>query len=333
MGESKKATDPLEVTIIPTYNRPEMLFYCMTLIRHFEPQMPIVIFPDRGTYRDEVTQRMLQSFDPEITQIMMVPDHDYYGNSYNTMEAFRWAYNYGAERVFYVEDDVMVHWDFFKWHREMHEEFSDMNLFCSMAWVFNHYAPITEDPMFQPWYYSVGTCFSRKKLKLVAEHATPRYYGDMPGYIDDTFKESKLNLVHPNIQHFEQDGLIQRILDRDKSQTVSSGMARCTHLGPFGYNRGWEKRDDFFADALNFEDRMARISKLIGDPYWRAELFGRAIVEREIGKILPPRYRKYLLKVGPFECSYQSELDVEQIRRLKRLRSVPCTPEMEIVLE
>jgi hypothetical protein len=327
MAEGKEKTALREITIIPTYKRPEMLFYCMTLIRHFEPTMPIAIFPDHGTIGE--IQELLQSFDPRITQAMMVPDHGYYGNSYNTMEAFRWAYNCGADRIFYVEDDVMVHWDFFKWHREMHEEFGDV-IFSSMAWVFNHYAPITEDPMFQPWYYSVGTCFSRNKLSLIAQHATPFYYEDMPGYIEKEFPDSPLSAGTMNVAHFEQDGLIQRILDRDKTQTVSSGMARCTHLGSFGYNKGWEQRDDFYGDAKTFEERVQKISEFIGDPYWRAELFGRPIVEREIGKILPPRLIKYRLKLGEFECNYESELKIDQLPR--RLRSVPRTPEMEIVV-
>lgn len=326
MGEGKK-----EVVLIPTYKRPELLFYCMTLIRAFEPKIPIAIFPDRGSGNDQELQNMMNALDPEITSLMVVPEHDYFGNSFNVMEAFRWAYNAQYDRIFYVEDDVMIHPDFFSWHREMHEEFDEDNIFAVMGWVFNHHAPIANDVMFQPWYYSIGTSFTREKLRLIVEHATPRYYKDMPNYIDKVFKNSTLNSPFNNIAHYEQDGLIQRVMEQDKTQTVSNGMARCTHLGLYGYNRGWEKSVDFFGDARSFEERMAKISKLIGDPYWRAELFGRFIVEREIGKILPPRHNKFLLRVGPYECEYESELSVEQLP--KRLRSVPRTSEMEIVIQ
>src|ERR1700690_484205 len=320
-----------EIVLLPTYRRPEMLFYCLTLIRHFEPKIQIAVFPDRGTRGEKEFQNVMDCFDREITVDMQVPEHDYYGNSMNTMEAFRWAFNSGFDRIFYVEDDVMIHADFFKWHRQIHEEYSeDMNLFASMAWVFNHYAPITQDVLIQPWYYSVGTCFARKKLELIVQHATPRYYKDTPGYIDKVFHGSALNSPM-NISHYEQDGLIQRVLDLDKSQTITSGMARCTHLGAFGYNKGWEKRSDFFGEAKTFEERVARISKLVGDPYWRAPLFGGDIVARASGKILPPRLHKYLLRVGPFECDYESELEPEELP--KRLRSVPRTPEMEIMVE
>jgi hypothetical protein len=199
-----------------------------------------------------------------------------------------------------------------------------------MGWVFNHFAPINEDVLMQPWYYSVGTCFSVEKLELIVKHANPFYYRDMPGYIEKAFPKSILNTA-ASISHYEQDGLIQRVMELDRSQTITSGMGRCTHLGPFGYNKGWEKRADFFGDAKTFEERVARISKLIADPYWRASLFGREIVEREIGKVLPPKFNKYLLRVGEFECAYESELGIDELP--KRLRSVPRTPEMEIVVE
>lgn len=320
-----------EIVLVPTYKRPEMLFYCLSLIRAIEPRIPIAVFPDRGTYNDKEFTEVMDSFDPEVTLACVVPEHDYYGNTMNTMEAFRWAYNCGCERIFYVEDDVMVHWDFFKWHREIHEECEGLEIFASMGWIFNRYAPITTDVLFQPWYYSVGTCFTREKLKLIVDHATPRYYKDMPGYIEKAFSGSSLNTVHQDIQHFEQDGLIQRVMDRDRSQVVCRGMASCTHLGTFGYNKGWEQRDGFYGDAKTFEERLVKLSQFLADPYWRASLFGREIVEREIGKELPPRLNKYLLRVGPYECEYQSELKPEQFP--KRLRSVPRTPEMEIVVE
>lgn len=317
-----------EVIVIPTYRRPEMLFYCLSLIKAIEPNIPVAVFPDRGTANEKELTDVLECFDPETTRAMWVPEHDYYGNTFNVMEALRWAYNSGIALTYYIEDDVMIHGDFFKWHREMHEEHDD--IFAAMGWVFNHYAPITTDTMFQPWYYAIGTSFTRRKLGLIVQHATPRYYEDMPKYVEKVFNKSILNSP-VNITHYEQDGLIQRVLDVDRSQTVTSGMGRCSHLGVFGYNRGWDKREDFFGDAKTFETRVAKISALIGDPYWRASLFGRAIVEREIGKELPPRLKKYLLKLGPYECDYESELGIDQLP--KRLRSVPRSPEMEIVVK
>ena len=317
-----------ECVLVPTYRRPEMLYHCLAMIRGFEKDIPVFVFPDRGTMHDKEFTDVMECFNPENTLAMWVPEHDYYGNSFNVMEAFRFGYNSHADLIYYIEDDVMIHWDFFKWHREVHEECDD--IFAAMGWVFNHYAPITQDLMFQPWYYAIGTSFTRAKLAKIVQHATPRYYEDMPKYVEKVFNKSILNSP-VNVTHYEQDGLIQRVLDVDKSQTVTAGMACCSHLGVFGYNRGWDKREDFFGDAQTFVARVAKINQLLMDPYWRASLFGRAIVEREIGKILPPRMKKYRLKLGPYECAYESELGIDQLP--KRLRSVPRTPAMEIVVD
>lgn len=316
-----------ELVLVPTFHRPEHLFYCLSMIRAFEPKIPIAVFPDRGTYYDEDFKMVMQSFDDGNTQAIYVPFHKYHGNSYSVMEAYRWAFNQVSELTYLIEDDVIVHPDFFTWTREVHEECPD--IFGTLGWVFNRHAPITEDWLFQPWFYSVGVCFKRKKLELIVKHATPLYFQDMMGYIEERFKGSPLNSPH-NIHHFEQDGAIQRILDEDRSQTVSCGIAKCTHIGTFGYNRGWSRREEFFDGCADFGERVNRLSAFVGDPYWRTEFFGREVVEREIGRELPRRFFNYKVKVGPYETEFISELSKNQLPR--RIKSVPRTPEMEIVV-
>lgn len=302
-----------ECVVITTYNRPELLQACTKRIRAIEPEIPLSIFPDRGTAkRFDVAKGN--------TQINFVPDHDYHGNTFNTMEALRWAYNEGWDRVYLIEDDVMVHPDFFDWHRAIHNDEDHRDLFASMAWVFNRIAPITNDLLFQPWYYSIGTCFTRKKLELIVEHSTPRYYEDMQGYIEKTFPKSNLNSPF-GIQHFEQDGLIQRVLDVDHTFTVAPGIAKCSHVGFFGYNRGWTNNSDFFEGQDDFDRRVQFVEDFIADPYARAEVFGRDIVEREIGYVLPKREFHYKLKIPDgWESEFTSELTEKHLP--KRINSV-----------
>lgn len=314
---------PSEVVIVPTYRRPELLFLCLKQIREIEPEIPILLFPDRGTWKDSQIVEIGKKYH---TRIIFVPDHDFHGNSYNAMEAFRYIYNEGWETIYYLEEDTLVHPDFFKWHREQHEHFP--KIFASMAWIFNRHAPIHDDILFQPWYYAIGTCFQRDKLMKIVEHATPRYYEDMQGYIEKNFKASKLNSTF-GIQHYEQDGLIQRILEVDKTQTVSPGITKCTHLGFGGYNRGWDTYAQFFEGCLSWEDRLSRLANLLGDPYWRAEIFGREIVEREIGYELPKRLLKYRITLpGGWESEIVSELKKDSLPR--RINSVTL-PEHAII--
>lgn len=311
-------SDLNECVIVPTFNRPELLHCCLKRIREAEPEIPVLVFPDRGTwplYKGSIDKR----FDVEV---MMVPDNPWHGNTSNTMEAFRFAYNGGADVVYYIEDDVMIHPNFFAWHRDQHG-YEGNKLFGSMGWVFNQHAPITNDLLYQPWYYAIGTCFRRPKLRLIVEHASPLYYEYMRDYIAEKFPLSALNSPF-GIEHYEQDGLIQRVMERDKSQTVAAGIACCSHVGAFGYNRGWTQ-DKFFAGCKDFDARVERIEILIKDPYWRAQLFGRKLVEREIGHVLAPREFVYDIRTPDgWHSKFFSELSREALPT--RINSVDLPP-------
>jgi hypothetical protein len=308
-----------EAVVVPTYKRPEHLYCCLKRIREIEPKIAILVFPDRGSWKDTALIEAVLPFDADVH---FVPQHDYHGNTFNAMEALKAAYNEGWQTVYYIEDDVMVHKDFFKWHREIHEEVPD--LFASMAWIFNRHAPIVDDVMFQPWYYAIGTCFQRKKLELVIQHATPLYFRDMQLYIEKNFKESKLNQPAA-IAHFEQDGLIQRVLDVDRSQTVSPGITKCSHLGFFGYNRGWDNDDvNIFTNCESFQERVAKLEEFIADPRWRATIFGREIVEREVGYPIPKIENTFRIHIGDYWTDFTTELAKKQLPR--RIHSVTLPP-------
>lgn len=318
-----------EVCLIPTFQRQELLHCCLKRIRLIEPNIPIEIFPDRGTARDPVVQLIADKF---AAHLQVVPDNNWYGNSANSMNSFLWAYNSGFDRIFYIESDVMVHENFFSWHREMQEEFPD--IFASMGWIFNRHAPIDEGVMFQPWIYAIGLCFSRKKLELLIPHATPKYYEDMAGYIQRVFPNSHLTVPF-QVAHFEFDGLMQRVLDENRSQTVSPGIAKCSHLGfvrsygDAGVSAGYER---FFSGCGNeFSDRIKRIEQLFDDPYWRISIFGRAIVEREIGREIPQRSMNYRIKLpGGWESEFTSEMTRDHLPN--RINGVNVPKEAEFVL-
>ena len=318
-----------QVVLVPTYRREELLHCCLRRLRGLDGDIPIHVFPDRGTYSDGHVIRICNEFE---THSHLVPDNDWYGNTANIMNAYLWAYNEGYERIYMVESDVMVHSDFFSWHREQHEENDD--IFCSMGWIFNREAPITNDVLFQPWYYSIGVCFSWEKLALVVQHATPKYYGDMPGYITRNFKASAVTDPF-SIAHWEQDGLIQRVLWEDRSQTVAPGIAKCSHVGAIrSYGDGTQRSyEEFFQfGQMGFQDRVKRIEEFIADPYWRVQAFGRALVEREVGYELPKREFVYRVTLpGGWESTFKSELSKTFLPR--RINSVPMPAEAQVMVE
>jgi hypothetical protein len=334
LGHSKRANGKYkeikmrEVCLVPTFHREELLYCCLKRIRALEPDIHIQVFPDRGTIMNPLVRKIIDQFSAKAD---FIPDNNWYGNSSNSMDSFLWAYNAGFERIFYIEADVMVHEDFFLWHREMQNEFDD--IFASLGWIFNRHAPIDNGIMFQPWIYAIGLCFSRKKLELLIPHATPKYYEDLPGYIQKKFIKSALNVPF-DIAHFEFDGLMQRVLDEDKSQTVSPGIAKCSHIGfvrSYGDGGAPAGYEYFFRGCKTFEERINRLEQFMADPYWRMSYFGRAIVEREFGHALPVRMFNYRIKLPDgWESEFTSEMSREHLP--SRINSVPVPADAQFVL-
>jgi hypothetical protein len=192
-------------------------------------------------------------------------------------------------------------------------------IFASCGWVCNLHAPIEPDLALVPWIYTPQFSIKRNKLALVAKHANHDYYSDMRGYVLRTFPNSILHNrgAQANTAFFEQDAILQYCLMEDKSQVAWRGTALVDHVGVSGYNR---------PSGLVFEgtldERVTKVESLIADAHWRAEIFGRAIVEREIGHKLRQRRYVYSIKLpGGWTSEFVSELKREQLPR--RLNSVP----------
>jgi len=306
-----------ECLIIPTYRRTHFLHCTLERIRKQDERIEIAVFSDRG----EDSEELFGVTDKFEATLKITPAHNYYGNSFCIMEAYRWAYNEGYDLVHFSEDDVMQHPGCLEWHRSIHEMLD--NIFCSCGWVFNQHAPITEDLMFAPWFYSPNACFRRDKLGLVVKHANPLYYNDMQGYVLKTFKNSSLHNKgrQRETKFFEQDAIVQYAMEQDKSQAAWCATAKVDHVGTSGYNK---------PDGLEFTgtlaERIEQVEKLIADHYLRADIFSRAIVEREIGHVLPKRMNKYRVRLpGGWESDYFSELQRDQLPR--KINSVSLGPD------
>lgn len=315
-----------ECVIVPTYKRDELLFGCLLHIRYNDPRIPIFVFTDRETG----SRTLIESCHEYNAKLIFQPKHSYYGNSFSAGEALRFAFNSGFELIHYIEDDAFIKEDFFPWTRDQHELWKD--IFCTCGWVFNREAPLADETLFAPWIYIPQFSIRREKLLLVLPHLNPLYYGNMKKYIAANFKDNPIKDLHSDsIQHFEIDGLLQRIIMQHNLQVAWPGIGKIKHMGFGGYNQGWGNYEDFFAGCADFAQRVTRVGELSDDPYWRARFFGREIVEREDGQELPERLFRYKIKVGEFESDYTSDLLKHQLPRV--INSVPLPKEAEIVLQ
>jgi hypothetical protein len=305
-----------ECVVIPTtVDRSHYLHCALRRIREQDPKIEIAVFLDRCDGGGADTYQIAGKFHASL---YYVGRHTLYGNSLAALTALQWALvTEDFDLIHYCESDTMMHPDCLAWHREIHADMP--NIFAACGWVCNLHAPIEPDLALVPWYYAPNASFKRDKLALIVKHAIPEYFQDMRGYVLKTFPNSILHNrgAQTNTQFFEQDGLIQYVLMEDKSQVAWRGTALVDHVGVSGYNR---------PSGLVFEgtldERVTKVESLIADAHWRAELFGRAIVEREIGHKLRKREYVYSIRLpGGWTSELVSELKLEQLPR--RLNSVP----------
>jgi hypothetical protein len=244
-----------DIVIIPTFYRPEYLYLCLERILHNpRADREIWLVQDRHTddfprhARDEEgTELVCSCFGKHLNlrRIVRRP-HNYPGNSYNVLEAYRAAYQTDARYVYLIEEDVLVTEDFFRWHETV-QGLGDY--FCSIGYrcMRNPYVKHVDDPEgyleCARDYASIGVCWRRTNLAAVAKHARAGYYRDTVGYLLRRFPNSGL----PSTAS-EQDGLILRLTMADKRPTAWASLPRAYHIGVGGYHRRAGFR---FPGALN----------------------------------------------------------------------------------
>lgn len=309
-----------EVVLVPTYQRNHYLYCCLKRIRAQDEKIPIIVFSDRG----EDTPELRHVCGAFLAAIEITPRHNYYGNSFSVMEMLRWAYGQHIGLVHVVEDDFMMAPDCLAWYRKTHEMFDD--IFCACGWIFNRQAPIEDDLMFAPWFYSPSYSVRREKLAQIVKHANPLYFQNMREYILKEFPDSLLHAkgAQEGTNFYEQDAIWQYCIEQSRGQVAWNGIAKGAHIGASGYNR---PKGPVFTGTL--EERIAQVEELIADEYWRADLFTREIVEREIGHVLQKQEFRYRITLpGGWTSEIKSELKISKLAR--RLNSVNLPAESQI---
>jgi len=230
-----------DVVIIPTYDRPELLWLCLDYLSKCPDSVhvPIRIYVDAHIGqppppREDITA-VVEKFPTLSIQVAYRASHPYPGNSHNVLMAYKDAYESEASYVFLVEDDVLIHPQFFTWHRYVQN--GSKAIGCSIA-VTNpgHGA-----------YASLGVCFKRERLQLVMPHCKAAYFQDMRGYCRAHFPPSRFDC--------EQDGLFARVLAGHP--VVWAGTPYAQHVGWYGYHRPRSVRPQGTLEDRYFQVKQA----------------------------------------------------------------------------
>jgi hypothetical protein len=209
-----------DVVIIPTYDRPEMLWLCLEYLakspQSSEVQIRVYVDAHIGHSRPnkEEIEMVLGKFPQLSLQVGYRVAHQFPGNSYNLLMAYKDAFETEAEFVFLIEDDVLISPTFFVWHWTQH---AIQALSCSIG---------VQNPGHGA-YASLGVCFRRTVLKLLMPHCRAGYFQNVRLYCRSVFPPSPFDC--------EQDGLIARVLRGHQVQWADDPVAQ--HVGWYGYHR------------------------------------------------------------------------------------------------
>lgn len=247
-----------EVVVVTAWNRADFLHACLSrLMRADDGSQWYVLSLDRG--HDRAVREVAGSFLGSVRRAtILTPRHGYRGNSYNALNAMKFALSQGSDLVYLVEDDILVGSDFFGFHRDAHRVFPE-NLAVSACR--NQFFPVGEDP--EPdeetvyphlSYQSLGVSFRRGSLERVVPHITHAYLSNPIGYCKRMFPDTKINPSNA-----EQDGLIHRIGERDGLPTVYPCAPRAYHAGFVGYHRSGRSLHG------TMEQRSAQILAMSGE--------------------------------------------------------------------
>ena len=165
----------MDVVIVPVYHRVNYTALCLQSLfnaRGMQDKLLYVPIDNHiGGPSTKPMQDLVEQINFENCVQWLIEPHREAGYLRCTNDAFRLALDDGAEKIYYIEDDVVVTPDFFEWHDAVQ---ADGDWMCSSAWRRPNGQDKPHDPeaYYQvkfPTTISIGTCFKRDKLKIALE--------------------------------------------------------------------------------------------------------------------------------------------------------------------
>lgn len=217
----------MDVVVMPTLKRPEMLALALEAIDRTGSQPDIRIFLDHSDEaRVEEVEYVRDQYAPDAMIFHAKPHVNVPSGMWNILNALKQGYETGAERVFLIEEDVVVKPDFFNWHRAIQNH--NPNILASCGRRMKHLPDYNH-------YTNPGSCFSSSALSLVVKHIKSELFQDRRNYFDSTFGPMD------EVSDLD-DGLIRRVEKFYAMDVIYPDTPKCSHIGFRAYNHymGWD---------------------------------------------------------------------------------------------
>lgn len=227
-----------EVVVIPCFSRPGFLAVTLSLITEAEGHADkhYIFALDWGYHTGVLEVIRGWIITTGLSAEIITPTEQYHRpakQSYNVINAYRYALQLKPPKIHLIEDDVFIANDYFRWHNAVQAQ----GFHCTLASRNNcQDDPITGDInsfyLRVGDYQSLGVCWSLPALDFILSKIPNSYFTDLVAYCQEQYPDSK---VGPYFA--EQDGLIRRILEHYRLPVAFPQHPRCYHAGFEGYNR------------------------------------------------------------------------------------------------
>lgn len=233
---------PNSIVSIPTANRPELL--ALTLEKLKSAQRNKLI--DVHIYADSVNETRLREIEivrdlyfPEAFLLHARPHIAAPSGCWNILNAIKSAAKF-AERVYLVEEDVLVYPNFFQWHESQTAPASCGRRHWDSRWKY------------RDLYTNPGACLRRPLLDALVPHINDQYFSGTREYLDRTFGPWH------EITHLD-DGLIRNVIRKNGWDVAYPETPVCAHIG----FRGYASLDIYQNNDPNLEKRIERARYLL----------------------------------------------------------------------
>lgn len=226
----------MDIVLMPNYNRPEYLYWCLEHVKKAEGAdcLHYMFLLDWGYDKQLLDIIDKFPYSKEIYETEM-KEYGFSKQSYNVLNGFKIACERDCKYIGYLEEDIFVSNDYFKWHYKIHEK--EPNIFCSIASK-NHNTKIDIEGNETQYYlnhtidYQGWAVFFRKEIvqKYILPHINNDYFSDPFSYCKQFYSELNENFI-------EQDGLIRRIKEYEGMSAAFPITPRAYHAGIYGYHK------------------------------------------------------------------------------------------------
>jgi len=246
----------MDIVLIPCWRRADFLTVTLRrIVAAADPRRHFIVFlVDQGAWP---SVRRVARGCPLRHEVLEARERPMHGNSYNVLRGYAHALAIApamkAKLVYLVEEDIFVAGDFFDFHEAAHARFPSC-FFVSAVRNQNDSRPLPPDRAriyLHRSYQSLGVSFGTEVVRRIVVHHNADFYRDPLAYVSRLWPHSERKPAN-----CEQDGVIDRIVEAERSAGVYPFVPRAFHAGFVGYHR----RGRSFGGSL--AERVAKLERM-----------------------------------------------------------------------